>query len=351
MDKIDLRTLTEEERTLIRKQVIRLHKKGMKNVEIAEVLNIVKNAVSRTVCSYNKEGVKSIKEERRGRRFGAQRRLSIEQEREIQQIIIDKCPEQMKLSFMLWTRGAIQQLIKERYGIMIPVRSISNYLERWGMTCQRPTKRAYSQDNIKLKTFMEETYPAIATKAKKENASIYWGDETGINNQEYYVRGFSPKGKTPVVPSFPKMEKINMISAITNQGSCRFMCYEDNMTQQRFIEFMRRLVHDNEKKVLFIVDNLKVHHGKIVQQWLSEHKDEIEVFYTSPYSPEINPDEYLNHNLKQSVHSGILPHTKDDILKKTHSFMRMLQKNTDKVASIFKHKNLNYIARCEGGVT
>ena len=195
---------------------------------------------------------------------------------------------------------------------------------------------------------MEETYPAIATKAKKEKAVIYWGDETGINNQEYYVRGFSPKGKTPVVPSFPKMEKINMISAITNQGSCRFMCYEDNMTQQRFIEFMKRLVHDSDRKVLFIVDNLKVHHGKIVQKWLSEHKEEIEVFYTSPYSPEINPDEYLNHNLKQSVHSGVLPHTKDDILKKTHSFMRTLQKNTDKVINIFKHKNLNYIAQCEG---
>ena len=215
------------------------------------------------------------------------------------------------------------------------------------MTCQRPTRKAYSQDDVKLKTFMNETYPAIAAKAKKENAEIYWGDETGINNQEYHVRGFAPKGQTPTVPSFSKIEKINMISAINNMGTCRFMCYEDNMTQQRFIEFMTRLIKDSTRKVLFIVDNLRVHHGKLVQAWLDEHKSQIEVFYTSPYSPEINPDEYLNHNLKQSVHSGKLPFNKKDLKAKTHSFMRTLQKHPDRVRKLFCHKNLRYIQQCE----
>lgn len=137
-----------------------------------------------------------------------------------------------------------------------------------------------------------------------------------------------------------------MISAINNKGTCRFMCYEDSMNQQRFIEFMKRLIHDADKKVLLIVDNLRVHHGKIVQQWLSEHQNEIEVFYTSPYSPEINPDEYLNHNLKQSVHSGKLPHDKKDLKTKTHSFMRKLQKNPEKVRKLFDHKKLAYIKAC-----
>jgi len=119
------------------------------------------------------------------------------------------------------------------------------------------------------------------------------------------------------------------------------------MTQQRFITFLTRLIHDAEKKVLLIVDNLRVHHGKLVQAWLSEHQDEIELFYTSPYSPEINPDEYLNHNLKQSVHSGILPHNKKDLKAKTHSFMRKLQKHPEKVRKLFDHKNLKYIQQCE----
>lgn len=344
MDTIHLLKVSAETRKTIKEQAIRLHKKGKKEAEIADALNISYQAVSRIIRAYKKEGMQSVEEKTRGRKHGEKRTLTPQQEKEIQSIIIDKCPDQVKIAGCLWTRAAIQELIKRKYRIVIPIRSISNYLNRWGMTCQRPTKRAYSQDDVKLKIFMNETYPAIVAKAKKEKAEIYWGDETGINNQEYHIRGFAPKGQTPTVPSFSKVEKINMISAINNKGTCRFMCYEDNMTQQRFIEFMTRLIRDSDKKILLIVDNLRVHHGKLVQEWVSAHQEEIEVFYTSPYSPEINPDEYLNHNLKQSVHSGILPHNKKDLKSKTHSFMRKIQKHPDRVRKLFEHKNLRYIS-------
>lgn len=347
MDKntTDLRTVTPEVRNYLRQQTIRLHKEGMKTMEICRTLGVNRYFVWSTVKSYEEEGKKSLTEKTRGRRNGEKRRLNPKQEREIQRIIIDKCPEQLKLACALWTRESIRQLIIQKYGIDIPVRSISNYLERWGMTCQRPRKKGYSQDDVELKKFMDETYPSIVARAKKEDATIYWGDETGINNQEYHIRGFAPKGQTPTVPSFSKVEKINMISAINNYGTCRFMCYEESMTQQRFIEFLRRLVHDSDRKVFLIVDNLRVHHGKIVKQWLENHVGEIEIFFTSPYSPEINPDEYLNHNLKQSVHSGLLPKTKNDLIKKTHSFMKTLQHHPEKVVNLFQHKNLEYIVQ------
>ena len=347
MEKINLSKVSAETRKTIKSQAIRLHKKDKREEEIAELLNISYQGVSRIIRAYKKEGMACLKEKKRGRKTGEKRKLTPQQEKEIQGIIIDKCPDQVKIAACLWTRQAIQQLIKKLYRIELPLRTISNYLDRWGMTCQRPTRKAYSQDDVKLKTFMTETYPAIAKQAKKEGAEIYWGDETGINNQAYHVRGFAPKGHTPTVPSFSKIERINMISAITNQGTCRFMCYEENMTQKLFIDFMTRLLKDAKKKVLFIVDNLRVHHGKKVQKWLSEHVDQIEVFYTSPYSPEINPDEYLNHNLKQSVHSGVLPHNTADLKTKTHSYMRTLQKHPDKVRKLFKHKKLTYIHEAE----
>lgn len=236
---------------------------------------------------------------------------------------------------MLWTRAAVCQLVQEKYGIVITLRNMSEYLKRWGMTCQRPTQKAYFQDNVKLDVFMHETYQSIVKQAKKEDAVIFWGDETEINNQAYDVKGFAPKGQTLAVPSFSKTEKINMISAINNQGSCHFLCYEENMTQQRFIDFMGRLVKDTDRKVLFVVDNLKVYHGKIVAEWLSEHKDEIELFFTSPYSPVINQDGYLNHTLKQNIHSGIILHTKEQIRNKTEKFMHCLQENSEKVSCYF----------------
>lgn len=342
---INLVSVNAETRKTIKKQIISLLKKGHKHSEIAEMLNIKLSAVQHTSSLYKKQGVDCLKEKTRGRKLGEKRQLTPEQEKEIQQTIIDKCPNQLKFNFMLWTRAAVCELVKSKYGINITLRNMSEYLKRWGMTCQRPTRKAYFQDNVKLNKFMHEEYPAIVNKAQKEDAEIYWGDETGINNQAYHVKGYSPKGKTPEIASYNKIEKINMISAITNHGTCRFMCYEENMTQQLFIEFMERLVKDADRKVLFIVDNLKVHHGKIVKEWLESHKDDIELFFTSPYSPEINPDEYLNHNLKQDVHSGIIPHTKEQIQNKTEAFMHNLQNNADKVKALFKHKKLKYIAQ------
>jgi len=139
------------------------------------------------------------------------------------------------------------------------------------------------------------------------------------------------------------VEKINMVFAISSQGTCHFLCYDKNMTQQLFIDFMGHLVEDSDRKVLFIVDNLKVHHGKIAAEWLSGHKEEIELFFLIPYSLEINPDEYLNHNLKQKIHSGILPCTGEQNHKKTNEIMQGLQKEAEKVANFFKHKKLKYI--------
>ena len=162
---------------------------------------------------------------------------------------------------------------------------------------------------MRIKTFVEKEYPAIAARAKAENADVYWSDEVGVNNTANYERGFSPKGQPPVLKVETKRERVSMISAITNKGSVRFMLYE-TMTQHTLIDFMRRLVSDAPRKVFLILDNLRVHHGKIVAQWLEKNKERIEVFFLPPYAPELNFVEYLNHALKVDVHSSSHPRSK-----------------------------------------
>ena len=147
----------------------------------------------------------------------------------------------------------------------------------------------------------------------------------GVSNCEIVERGFSPKGRPPVLPVETKRQRVNMISAISSQGSVRFMVYQDAMNQQRLIRFMERLMRTSEQKVFLILDNLKVHHGKFAAAWLEKNKEKMEVFFLPPYAPEYNPDEYLNHALKISVHSGQLPYTAEDISHKIQSFMRRLQ--------------------------
>ena len=153
---------------------------------------------------------------------------------------------------------------------------------------------------------------------------------------------FPPKGQPPILSVETKKERVNMISALSSSGNVRYMLYEDSMNQQRLITFMQRLIHTSKKKVFLILDNLKVHHGKIVARWISCHQDDIRLFFLPPYAPESNPDEYLNHDLKLSVHSGDLPVNRSDIRHKTNSFMRTLQRNIDKVVALFHHPLLSY---------
>lgn len=318
--KIILQKIQTETRIYIKRQTVYLRQQGKTYLEIADILNIDVRAVSNILSNYKRKGDAIFHEKIRGRKIGEKRTLSPQQEKEVQEIIKTRKPEDEGIASCLWTRAAISQLLKQKFNIEMPLRSITNYLKRWGMSFQRPTRKNYKQDKVKVEEFKNKTYPEIARKAITEHAEIMFVDETGISNQEYRVRGFSPIGHTPTVSSVSRRESINMISGISLEGTCRYMCYEDTLTQQRFIQFMRLMTRARSgHKILMITDNLKVHHGKRVQKWLAEHKDKIEVFFTPAYSPELNPDEYLNQVLKQNIHSGILPQTKQDIKKHINS--------------------------------
>lgn len=342
MEKIDLRKVNNDELFTIRKQVVRLKQMALPGERIEEMTGVSQSAVSRIWSSYQKGGVKALRPQKSGRKTGTCMLLSDEQQQELKRSIIDKTPEQYKMSFMLWTREAISRLARLKFGVRLSLRSVTNYMKRWGFTCQRPTKKAYFVDNVKVDCFMKEEYPAIAKRAKEEDAEIYWGDETGIDNQTHYQRGYAPKGKTPTVRVEVKRERVNMMSAITNKGKIRFMMYEDNMNQDKLIGFLRRMADDVPCKVFLILDNLRVHHGKKVREWLEKHKERIEVFYLPAYSPELNPDEYFNHSLKKSVHSGMEPRTKKQIHHKAQSYVRRLQHHPDRVKAFFRHPKLTY---------
>ena len=317
MEKINLKEVSAETRKYIKTQTIFLREQGRKNRDIAEILNIQAKTVANIIYYYKLKGEAFLQEKIRGRKAGEKRTLSAEQEKMIYEIINMSSPEQNGIASCLWGCPSIRQLIKQKLGITMPLRTISGYMKRWGMSYKRPTRKNYKQNPKKVEEFKTTTYAEIVQKAKDENADIIFVDETGINNQEYRVRGYSPKGVPPVVSSVSRRESINMISGITSGGICRYQIYDTSMTQQRFIAFLSLITRAKKaKKVLVLTDNLKVHHGNIVKKWLSDRPNKIEMFFLPSYAPELNPDEYLNHVLKQNVHSGVLPKTKDDIKKK-----------------------------------
>ena len=344
MEKTDARKLKPEVQQELRKQAIRLRKTGMKQKQIAEILGVYPTTVSKWCRAYKKQGSQAIRVKKRGRPDGACRTLSAEQEKQIQKAIVDKEPDQLKLPFALWTRIAVQQLIKHLYAIEMPVRTVGEYLNRWGYTPQKPLRRAYEQNPKAVKKWLDEQYPTIVKRAKIEKAEIHWGDETGLCNDSQHGRSYAPRGKTPAIRLPANKQRINLISSITNQGKVRFMLYRKTMNAQTMIKFLNRLIKDVGQKVYLIVDNLRVHHSKVVKEWLELHKEQIKVFYLPAYSPELNPDEYLNCDLKAGVHSGVPARNKDQLAKKAISHMRMLQKKPKRVKKYFKHPKIAYAA-------
>ncbi|MCP4120990.1 MAG: IS630 family transposase, partial [Bacteroidetes bacterium] len=224
------------------------------------------------------------------------------------------------------------------------LRTVGNYLSQWGFTPQKPLKKAYEQSPTKVKKWLEDEYPQIKEKAKDEGAEIYWGDETGLRSDSQHGRGYAPRGKTPVIRLSAKRTSTNMISAITNQGKVRFQVYDGNMNAKLLIGFMKRLIKDAKRKVFLILDNLRVHHAKVVKAWLAEHEELIDVFYLPAYSPELNPDEYLNCDLKVGVHSKAPARNNKQLKGKVISHMRMLQKTPARVEKYFQHRKIQYAA-------
>jgi transposase len=349
MEKTDARKLSTDAQQEIRNQVIRLREQGYKRFEISSITGIHPSTISGWWKLYKNEGKKALKIKKRGRPTGSNRTLTQEQERQIQKAIYDKCPDQMKLPFALWTRGAVQQLIKQLWSIKMPIRTVGEYLKRWGFTPQRPLRKAYKQNPKAVKTWLETEYPDIARRSIKENAQIHWGDETGLCNDSYHGRSYSPRGETPAIRIHPKCKRVNLISTVTNQGKVRFMVYEDKMNSQVLIKFMERLIKDSDKKVFLILDNLKVHHSNMVTDWLKEHERQIEVFHLPAYSPELNPDEYLNGDLKVGVHSGVPARTKEQLKRKAISHLRKLQKLPGRVIKYFRHPKIAY-AKLEAAI-
>lgn len=346
---IDNLKLSTKEQETLRKRIIRSAKKNAKpngkiNVEVvAEICECSTSHVRHTWKKYREGGVGAVKAVAMGRPKNSGS-LTDKQQEEIKKTIVDKCPEQLKMKGFLWDRQSVCDLVYRLFKVKLTVQGMGKYLKKWGFTAQRPVKRNHKQNPVEVEKWLKEEYPAIKERAKQENAEIAWGDETCCQNESNYVKGYAPIGQTPVMPVGNEHFRVSMISAITNQGKLRFMFYKGGMNAKRLIVFMERLIKEANRKIFLILDNLRSHHAKIVGEWLDQHREKIEVFFLPPYSPEYNPDEYLNGNLKREMAKKGYAESVDELESKAHDIMKSFEKDPSHVANFFKAKHLSYAA-------
>ena len=341
--KTDARKLTPATQEQIRRKAVAAVEKGMTHVKAAEVFGVTRHSVDRWVSAYRAAGADALKAQKRGPK-GERAKLKGWQAAAVCNLVRDRHPEQLKLPFVLWTADAVRQLIQRRYKVRVSARTVRRYLARWGFTPQKPVRRAYEQDDVVVERWLNEEYPAIRAAAKREKALIYWGDEMGVRSDHQAGRSYAPRGKTPAIPGTGQRFGCNVLSAITNRGHLDFMVFKKGFTAAVFLRFLRRLVKQAKRKVFIIVDRHPVHRSKKVRHWLEKNAARIRLFFLPGYSPQLNPDEMVNQDVKTNAVGRRRAHNRSQLMGHVRRYLERRRANPDLVRRYFHESSVRYAA-------
>lgn len=343
MNKEALSLSHKSKETLRLKAVRGVIEKGLTQKEAANLFGVARQTVCGWIKKYNKGGYKALKAQTKGRPK-ASSQLKPWQSACLVKIITDKTPDQLKFSFILWTRDAVSELIERKYNVKMSRWTVGRLLKRWGLTPQKPTKKSYFQDDKKVKKWLNEEYPEIKRDALRKNAEIQWLDEMGARSDDQIGRTYGKKGQTPNIPVSGVRFSCNFISTISNLGKLRFMSFKSRFTSDVFIDFLKRLVKGSSKKIYLIIDSHPVHKSKKVTSWIKKNNMKIKFFFLPPYSPELNPTEYLNQDTKTNAVRKKRALTQKELVSNISSFLRKKQKSIYKVKKYFCAKKVKYAA-------
>ena len=346
----DARSLSQDAQEALRIRGVKLLvEEGWTQVEVGGALGVSDRVVGRWLKRYRQGGWAGLVKRRRGRRRGEQQALSAAQQQRIVGLIAGRCPDQLQIPGLLWTRSAVQQLIERETGIAVEITTVGRYLRHWGFTLKRPVTRALEQDPVVVRAWLEEVYPALERRAKAERALILWGDESGIRLHDLDPRaGYAPRGQRAVARISGRRAGANMISAIANAGQMSFRVFDGRFTAAVFIDFLDRLMRTHQgRKLYLVVDNHSTHHAKKVRQWLDRdgRRERLELVFLPAYSPELNPDENLNQDIKRHLRTGPeRPTDRPRLVKAMRAFLRSLQRQPARVAAYFNGEHVAYAA-------
>lgn len=339
---VDLRRLSPSAQEALGFRVVRAVLGGMSQSQAARIFGVSVRSVNKWMVAYRNRGEEAIRGKPRGRPRGG--RISNEQADWMIRQIRTKCLDELGLPFVLWTREAVGALLEKRFSLRLGLSTLGRYLRKWGMSPQKPVRRALEKNPAQVRYWLRVKYPAIVRQAKAERATVYWADEMGLRSDHSAGRSFSPKGKTPVVTATGNRFSCNMISGITNLGKLNFMIFEGKFSADVFLEFLRRLLRTSTRKVFLIVDRHLVHRSRKVGAWLTANDGRIKMFFLPGYSPELNPTELLNQDVKSNSVGRQRAGNKQELMRNVRGYLRSRQRTPQVVRNYFLEENVRYAA-------
>ncbi len=239
----------------------------------------------------------------------------------------------------------MRDLIARELGVELGEDTVGRYLRAWGMSPQKPMRRAYEQSNEAVRRWLEVDYPAIEKAARRERAEILWLDESGLRSDHTAGRTWAPVRQTPVTKGSGKRFRANMIAVISNTSTLRFRVFDERFTGPLVLDFLKRLVRDNQgRKIRLILDGHPAHRARLVRDWLAVRGELIELHFLPGYSPELNPAECLNQDVKTNALGKRRPLNVDQLKADARRFLRSCQRRPAKVARYFHERHVRYAA-------
>lgn len=310
---------------------------------VAKVINVSRSSVFDWWQTYRLHGKEAL---RTKKTRGPQSKLSDGQMSQLYRLVSGNDPRQLSFGLALWTRGMIQELIFRQFGIRLSLVSVGNVLERLGMSPQRPLYRAYEQDPEKVAEWKEKTFPHIQARAKKEGAAIFFADESSVRTNYHAGTTWAPVGKTPVVKGSGKQRSISMVSAVSPRGELHFEIQDEGIKAEDFIAFCEKLIVDAGRPVFLILDNSQVHRAIILKEYAAASNGKLTLFFLPPYSPELNPDEWVWKNVKHDNLGRASAKSSSDLTKFAFAALDRLTRAPETVRSFFSDPVLRYIRDC-----
>lgn len=314
---------------------------GISADEVAKVLKVSRSSVFEWQKVYRAHGEEAL---RTKKTRGPRSKLDDGQMSQLFRLITGSDPRQLSFGLALWTRGMIQELIFRQFGVRLSIISVGNVLAKLGMSPQRPLYRAYEQDPEKVAEWKEKTFPQIQARAKKEGAAIFFADEASVRTNYHAGTTWAPVGKTPVVAGSGRTRSISMVSAVSPRGELHFQVYENGIRQEEFLDFCMMLVADAGRPVFLIVDNSQVHRAKILKAHAAQSNGMLTLFFLPPYSPDLNPDEWVWKNVKNDNLGRASAKSESELAEFANAALGRLKVLPGKVRAFFRDPALRYIS-------
>ena len=347
---INLKSLPRAKREVFRQQAFDAFKAGRKAYAVAKELNLNESCVDNWYARFRSEGEASLVEHRRGPASATKAALTAEEIQFLLKAVTGTTPDQLMFDFALWSSRAVVAYVARKFKKRICRRTARRYLRRLGFTYQCPIRRAREQNAEAVNVWLKQTYPQIKADAAKNSAKIIWADEATVQVGGIKPRGYAKRGQPPILRTTGNRSvRCNTISAVGNRGDLMFMTFSGSMNADIFKAFILQVIKEVGGPVTMIVDNLKVHHANCLKDWLKERKkqDSFTLEYLPSYSPELNPDEYLNRDVKAGMAERALPTDTKAVNAAVVEHLSERKRNPEKVRNLFKKSEVSYAAADE----